>query len=51
MALNSGTLRRSKWSGIESAPDDLPASSVPPPLTDAVEKVADDLSEPFDLSF
>jgi hypothetical protein len=33
-----GSLRRSKWSGIETAADDLPTSSVPPPLTDAVEK-------------
>src|SRR5258707_10485733 len=32
LALNGSMLRRSKWSGIESAADDLPASSVPPPL-------------------
>jgi hypothetical protein len=32
LALNSGLLQRSKWSGIETAADDLPASSVPPPL-------------------
>jgi hypothetical protein len=36
MALNSGLPRRSKWSGIETAADDLPASSTPPPLTQAV---------------
>ena len=29
MALNSGVLRRSKWSGIETAADNLPAASVP----------------------
>src|SRR5438552_297619 len=33
MALNGGSLRRGTWSGIETAADDLPASSVPPPLT------------------
>jgi hypothetical protein len=33
LALNVGSLRRSKWSGIESAGDDPPASSAPPPLT------------------
>jgi hypothetical protein len=36
MALNSGVPRRSKWSGIETAADDRPASSTPPPLTQAV---------------
>jgi hypothetical protein len=33
LALNGGVLRRSKWSDIESAADNPPASSVPPPLT------------------
>jgi hypothetical protein len=33
LALNSGLLRRSKSSGIESSSDDLPASSALPPLT------------------
>jgi hypothetical protein len=33
MALPGASLRRSKSSGIESAADDLPASSAPPPLT------------------
>src|SRR6266576_6217067 len=33
LALNSGVPRRSKWSGFETAADDLPASSAPPPLT------------------
>ena len=33
VALNGGVLRRSKSSVIESAVDDPPASSVPPPLT------------------
>jgi hypothetical protein len=31
LALPGGSLRRSKSSGIESAADDLPASSAPPP--------------------
>jgi hypothetical protein len=39
MALPGASPRRSKWSGIESAADDLSASLAPPPLTDAVEKV------------
>jgi hypothetical protein len=29
VALSSGALRRSKWSGIETAADDLPTSSLP----------------------
>jgi hypothetical protein len=32
LALNGGSLWRSKWSGIETAADDLPASPVPPPF-------------------
>jgi hypothetical protein len=39
LTLNSGLLRRNKSSVIETAADDLPVSSVPPSLTDAVEKV------------
>jgi hypothetical protein len=31
--INSGVPRRSNWSGFETAADDLPASSAPPPLT------------------
>jgi hypothetical protein len=30
LALPGGSLRCSKWSGIETAADDLPASSAPP---------------------
>jgi hypothetical protein len=33
VARNGGSLRRRKSSGIEMSPDDLPASSAPPPLT------------------
>jgi hypothetical protein len=36
MALNSGVLRRSKLSVIESAADDLPASSALPLMTQPV---------------
>jgi hypothetical protein len=39
LALNSSVPRRSKWSGIETTAGDLPVSSAPPPLTDAVKKV------------
>jgi hypothetical protein len=36
LTLNSGLLRRNKSSVIETAADDLPVSSTPPPLTLAV---------------
>jgi hypothetical protein len=41
LALPGGSLRRRKWSGIESLSDDLHASSAPPPVTPAFQSYRD----------